>query len=339
MARLVTEGFEFGSLGTVGTSSGVTAVSTDKYTGTYSAQSTATGNFIDFPITGSSGYLKMSFKMTYASATLQSIFTLLTGTSQQLGLVVNGTNGIITARRATTVLGSASTTGLYLNQWNNLECYYVIDDAVGAVTVKVNGKVIIELTNQDTRNVTGDLTSFRIGYGGTSSYNAAFGFYDDIFLNDTTGAVDNTWLGDRRIQVLVPSGPGSKTELTRSDTGVANWTLVDDIPHDGDTTYVYGTSADLEDFYELTDLPEYIRSSTIHAVTPVAYAKTDVLDGTGKARLGVYTDTTEYWGSVDHELTQVYAEYRGNRLTQNPATSAAWQALDIDGLEVGFQTR
>ncbi len=74
-----------------------------------------------------------------------------------------------------------------------------------------------DATGTDTPALQGALaggTPAIIGLGGTNTASTINMWFDDFFLRDTNGSVNNSWLGDRRIATMYPS----------ADTADAGWT-------------------------------------------------------------------------------------------------------------------
>ncbi|HEV3512505.1 MAG TPA: hypothetical protein VGS05_12435, partial [Candidatus Sulfotelmatobacter sp.] len=71
--------------------------------------------------------------------------------------------------------------------------------------------------------------------GGTSVSGMRF---DDFHAHDASGSAPNAVLGEgTRIYTKMPNGAGYATTVTPNGAS-ANWQCVDDVPPDGDTTYV-----------------------------------------------------------------------------------------------------
>jgi hypothetical protein len=228
-------------------------------------------------------------------------------------------------------LVATSSRSLVDDTWYLLEFYFKLDDAAGAMQSKINGVADIEYAG-DTKPTTDavfDTVRFK------TQYNTAYQYFDDIAINDTNGSVDNSWCGDGYVVALKPNAIGDVTGLTNSaGTTDANYTFVDDIPSDGDTTYVYSSTTDLYDLYNLTatSLPA---NTVVTRVWGEARGK-DPDAGNVAIVMQAYP-TTDLWESTADSLTTAYAQVLGDYYTQNPATTDTWASTDLDNLQIGVK--
>lgn len=237
-------------------------------------------------------------------------------------------SGVLGAPSGTQIATSAA--GVLDGNWHYVEVYAVIHDSTGRLTVKVDGTTVIDFTG-DTRN------------GGTSSNIDAVRFrsgryvngacvvsIDDFYTCDATGTVNNTFLGDVRVQPLLPNAAGSSTQF--APTGSANnWANVGEAPFNNATYNASSTVGQL-DLYGLSDLTA--GTTSIMGIQTVAHMqKSDA--GTANAKVAlksggtVYYDTTRSLGTSPTSYTQV-------RET-DPATAVAWTVSNANSLEAGVE--
>ena len=172
--------------------------------------------------------------------------------------------------------------------WHYFEIRVKVDDTVGEIELRVDGVTAIgPLTGVDTRNGgTAQITTLAFDVG-TSPFNSYY--FDDVYICDTTGSIANDFLGDVRVQAIMPNGNGNSSQLLGSDSNTTdNYLLVDD-PNapDDDTTYVESSTVGEKDTYAYGNITAI--TGTIHAVQPIVWArKTDAGARTVKtiARLG-----------------------------------------------------
>ena len=168
------------------------------------------------------------------------------GTVSHLGVAFSSTQ--ISINRNGVTLATAATVSP-INGWSYIEVMATINDVTGTCKVRVDGVELINFTG-DTRNggtnQTIDMvTLVRPPSGGNSRF-------DDFYLCDGTGSAPyNAFLGDIRINTIVPTGAGSDTGFTPS-TG-ANYTTVDELPYSA-TDFVTGTTTGTRDLYTMGDL-------------------------------------------------------------------------------------
>lgn len=225
-----------------------------------------------------------------------------------------------------------SSAGAFDDNWHYIEVYAVIHDTTGRVTVKIDGNTVIDFTG-DTRNggtsTNIDAIRFRTAIYSSWTPNSPITI-DDLYVCDSTGSTNNTFLGDMRVQTLMPSGAGSSTQLT--PTGSANnYANANESPYNG-ATYNASSTVGHRDTYALSDLAA--NTTTVLGVQSVAHMqKNDAGTANAKVALksgaGVYYDAIQSLGSS----TAAYVQLRET----DPATSAAWTPSSANGLEAGME--
>lgn len=245
-------------------------------------------------------------------------------------VLVGWNGGVLTVWRGTASAGNILATATVTEpqnsvSWVHIEVAATIHDTTGTVVVRVNGEQVLSFTG-DTRNAG---TSTLID-GVSIIRPPSQGIYvDDFYLCNGEGATHNTFLGDVRVHTVVPTGAGSSTQLTPS-TG-ANWAAVDELPYSA-TDYVSSATAGQKDLYALGDLPA--SPGTIVAVQhSVVGKKTDAGARSIKplAKVGgtEYAGAASALGTSDGTATVT--------LAASPATSAAWTASEVNGMEIGVE--
>jgi len=247
----------------------------------------------------------------------------------ELGSVrVNPTTHFIEIYTSTGTLVDTGAIALTAGTMYLIEGHVKIDDAAGAIDVKIDGIADASFAG-DTKP---GAATYADGLWWSGASTQTFQL-DDLALNDTTGGVDNSWCGDGRVILLIPNAAGDVTGLTPSAGN--NFECVDDIPHDTDTTYVEDSVVDDYDLYNLA--ASGLVDKTILRVWAESRARDTVAAG-GLMQLGLKTVATEYWSS-DLTLLTTYDDYRGTVHTANPNTLAAWTIAQLDALQVGFKVK
>ncbi len=156
-----------------------------------------------------------------------------------------------------TLLFSTATGVMVADTWHYIEVEFLCHESTGTVEVWVDGASVGSFGPGDTQAeaTAGNKPDVAVVYLATHSGNDTE--FDDIYILDTNttspegGTSPNiTRLGDVIIEAIVPTSDAVPNNFTRS-AGANNWELVDEIPNDGDTTYVESSTVAHEDRYGL----------------------------------------------------------------------------------------
>lgn len=224
-----------------------------------------------------------------------------------------------------TELGRSSDVVFRTATWHFIEARVTLSNTVGVVVVNVDGVEVINLTNQDTINGGAGVIDL-IGYKTLSSIDTR---WDDIYIKN-----DSTFLGDSRIDVLMPDGAGNYSE-TGTQVGSANrHENVDEQYPDDDTTYNQSTAANQRDTFTMDNLAA-ITTQTIHGVQQFNWAKHDGTATNHRTKLRI--SSTDYDGA-SQALASTYDWYL-EMWTQDPnAGPGAWTESVINGMESGYES-
>ena len=237
-----------------------------------------------------------------------------------------GTNAILIA---------AASSSLTLDAWHHIDVRVVASTTTtGTLEVWVDGARVINATGVRTAQTTASMGSFSLGMtnaptsqgtGHTADYHA----FDDLRVNDTTGSVNAGRCGDESILLMVPTGAGDLTQLSRggTDSG-ANWSQVDEVPPGSGTDYVTGATVGFTDLYNLTD----VTVSTVSALSVWAQIANPGVGGGS-----VYLPTKSPAGQSDGSAFALTAAWTivGRLLETDPADGLAWSQAKITALQAG----
>lgn len=258
------------------------------------------------------------------------IIGLLEGSTYHLKLHLVGTE-IQVRDGANGLLGTTSGANITYNAWSYIEVKAVIHDSTGSVVIRVGETEVLSLSSIDTKNGgTGvvSVISFSCANVDIRSY------HSDLYICDLTGdAPCNDFLGDVRVDQLLPNGAGTYTQFTPS--AGANYQNVDEAGyHDADTTYNETDTVGNKDSYAVADLPSPPAGTTIYGVRNVAVLrKTDV--GVRTAKQLLITGATETLGT---ERTLSDSDQIFSELSElNPADSEPFEDADINAIEPGVE--
>lgn len=239
-------------------------------------------------------------------------------------------NGIEVYAQSGALLAASAAEVLNVNVWHYIEVKYVLGDA-GMVVVRVDLDEVINQSSIDT--LTGTVTTFDIVRLSGPGPTGLWMYYDDFYICDMAGAVNNDFLGDVRVYTLVPTGAGATTQLTPVGAG-ANWDCVNDATPDDATTYVTANVPGLRDTYQMSvpALPLVI----VNGVLVQARAqKSDA----GARNLQLVCSTGGMVGLSDEKtLTASSWKFHGAIWELQPAGGAwTWETLQPGSFEAGVQ--
>jgi hypothetical protein len=256
------------------------------------------------------------------------IFTLLDGVTLHCDLRRNG-DGTLKVTRNGTTLGTSVAT-ISAGSWYYVELKATISDAAGVAVVRLNGAEILNLSGVDTRNG-GNASANVIRLGTTSAWAslAVQADFDDLYICDAQGAANSDFLGDVRVEALLPSGAGNSAQWTPS--AGANYACVDDTAPDGDTTYVASSTAGHKDTYALGDLVS--TAGTIFGVqTNLVGRKDDA--GSRTVRPVLRLSGTEATGATTG-LSDSYLDILD--IFETAPGGGAWDMAGVNGAEAGVE--
>jgi len=186
-----------------------------------------------------------------------------------------------------------------------------------------------------TPTLSGDTRPSTIAVGG-GEYDNEF-WIDDIYICDDQGTMNNTFLGDVRIERLNPTGVGatngSGTEFT--PLAGANWDAVNDVIVDDDSTYVESSTAGDKDTYEFDVTAE--TPANIVAVSVKSWVrKTDAgsRNFVHVARSGTGPNTEDDSAVLYPSVTYRYME---SIFETDPVSNVAWLKAEVNAAEFGYK--
>lgn len=336
-----------GGLVQTGTNGGSTSISNVAANTPYGAGQSLISGWINFN-TGSGSYIYTNIGFTrstlicgfaYNVGTFGNdnppILGFMDSTSTQCTLNINSTSNFLQVKRGATVLATG-TTVIHINQWNYFEIQVTFaTGATGSVAVHVNGVSDISASSVQTAS-TSNASANGVAIGQLAarfSIGTTNAIYDDLYVCDTSGGVNNTFLGPIRVIGLLPSGAGTNTNLTKggSSPAATNWQSVNNLPEDNDITYVSSSVTTTYDTYAITDAPSSVSAILAVVASPVARR-----DDAGLRSLStrVRSGGTEADSPTSIALTPTYL-VQEMVMENNPVTSAPWVVTDFNAAEIG----
>ena len=177
------------------------------------------------------------------------ILQLFDGATQGVAFNYNGSGEIqAVCGYYGTLLGTTSGTGLAQGTWSYVEVKVKCHATAGTVEVRVNGVTKLSLTGVNTK-------AGPDNYHDVVALAAAGGWiptYDDWYVCDDSGPLNNNFLGDVQVGLLLPNAAGDAAGWTGSGGG-AHYGYVDENPLDSDASYVETNQSGAEELWNYQD--------------------------------------------------------------------------------------
>lgn len=249
------------------------------------------------------------------AGTIQIDFRSATGTGQLYTVTRNGT------------LLATSTINMLTGQWYYIEFKVTIGSGTaGSVVTRINGVTDINLTGVNTQFTANPTTN------GLVFPNPSFQVViDDLYVLNTSGSVNNTFLGECRIVTTLPSADSATNLQWGATPGPTHYSAVNDNPPNDDTNYVSSATAGQLDTYK------YSVSTTgpIVALQNVLCARKDDVGTRTIAAEYRSSGGSNYTGGNSFSPASSYLMYRQIYET-DPATGSAWALAAVTGGEFGI---
>lgn len=260
----------------------------------------------------------------------QSIIGFFDGTSNQVDVCING-SGVLEFRRNKSVLNTGSH-ALSAATFYYIELKATIDNTTGSYEVRINGATEFTGSSTDTQQ-TGNASANMISIGDWGSESGPESHFDDFYICDTSGATNNNFLGDVRVECLFPNGNGNYSQFTGSDgNSTDNYLLVDETSPNGDTDYVADATVSDKDTYTFTDPTP--TSGSVYGVQITHYSR-KTSAGTRSSRSLARLSGTDADNGSDQALATSYTYFSDIRETKPGGGS--WSLSDVANAEFGVE--
>jgi hypothetical protein len=255
MTLRVIEGFDHFDTASLGEKWGKlgapTVVATQGRRGTAALYTANNGNYIRKTIDSQQKwYVGHAIKFTGAVYYGVTFLQFLDAGTVQIGIGINALGYLVAYRGATPI--ATSVNFINLEVWNYIEVYVLISNTAGT------GRVVVRVNNDSTGwiDFTGDTCSNTNEYANVINIGCIDTnlnhYTDDLYICDGAGSVNNNFLGDCRVDTILPSGAGSTTQFTPS--AGSNYACVDENPPNEDTDYVESSTLNHVDTYAFADI-------------------------------------------------------------------------------------
>ena len=323
MARIFIDGFESGEHDMWDVESNATVVSSagKDMDGDYCLDLNDQYEKLQKDITANDEYY-FAFLYHRMSSLSESIFCTHGPSAILVGLRRNNASNCIEAVRGATVVATG-THVLSINTTYLIEVHIKIADSGGRIEVKVDEVSDIDFTGDTKPDAQTQITKIRFGYCYTGKEVRAY--YDNLIIDDAA------WIGNTKIQAILPTGAGNLTGWTPS--AGANYACVDERPA-SDADYVSINSNDVVDTYAAGNMVGSIGS--VKCVQVQSRTELDESPTPTNLKLVVRSGGTDYL-SGDKVVPATPAGLC-HLWETNPADSAAWEESDINAMEIGIKS-
>lgn len=210
--------------------------------------------------------------------------------------------------------------------WNYIELDTTINNATGAVLLKVNGVTVANLANVNTRGGSASNTCNTVMVVGVSG---ADGMADWYILN-ATGA-PNALLGDVVVVPLRPAAAGFYQEWALG-AGASKTVAVQDATPDGDASYNLSGTVGQRDTYTNGHLPATL-AGTIAGVVVKTNNRKD--DAGARVIAGMCRSAGVDAAAAGQPVIATYA-WLADAFATDPG-GAAWTVASVNGAEFGYK--
>lgn len=302
-------------------SSTINAVNMRTGIGCLGATSGNTGPSKTLPGNYKTLFVGAAFKISGASSGI-GIIALSDSGTVQTDLRLNLSGNLYVTRNGTTL--ATSVDAISYGVWYYIELGVTIDNS-GSYTVKVNGDVWLSgsADTQATGNAYANTVIVRL-VNNTS-------YIDDLYICDNSGSINNTFLGDVKVECIMPESNGYINQWAVYPSG-SNYTAVDEIPPNSDTDYVTTSGVGYIDSYAFGNLTTL--SGSIFGVQVCPFARKDDAGSRTIAptfRIGVTT-----YSGAGSSIGNTYTYWPYIQET-NPATAGYWNISDVNDAEFGIK--
>lgn len=309
--------------------------STQSFRATY-ANNNSSGGYLRqtlSSISGTTAVFGFGFRIDAlpGAASRTPLVSILDGGTEQVSIDINpaGTLSLYRGSAAGTLLGTSST-ALSINTYYYVELKVVVHATTGTYEIRLNGTNILSGTGANTAGSgVAQWTGVQIGRNYSGAGAATIQDFDDLYVCDGSGTVNNDFLGPIRVKAIYADGAGFSTDFTPS--AGSNFQNVDEALTDGDTTYNSEGTAGDHDTYTFAAIG---LTGTVKGLQTNLMVRSDGA-GAETIRPKIRISGTDYNGTTVG-ITTSYADSRQVYET-SPATSAAWTVAEIDGAEFGIE--
>lgn len=214
--------------------------------------------------------------------------------------------------------------------WHYIELQVTQGTSNGILSVRINGILAIQMTAQNTIQGGGQLLTAFVG--AVPGQNCPLTIdVDDFYIADTSGTINNTFLGDVRVDALQAQADGSLNQWTASPVGTAACEAVSD---EDEATAISAPAVGLRQSFDVEPLPVMATSAIYGIQLTMLARKTDA--GLGKVK-GLVVSGAQSAVSPDIILQEQLA-WQSTLFERNPNGNVQWTEAAFNAAEFGLES-
>lgn len=277
--------------------------------------------------------LIVGFALLFSGGSGTSFQIYFNDTGNQ-GVFQIAADGTLSAYRGNfaALLGTASK-AVPLGSWHYLEFMFTVDSSVGVAIARLDGIPILSLSNQNTKGSGNYITTFSLMTAAGASY---LHYVDDLYVCDTLGSYNASFLGDIVVSAQMPNGNGTQNNFSIGGTSPAatNWQSVDEIPPDEDVTYVFDGNIGDQDRYLFSHVTQ--TSGIVYGVMAWPRVKKDDA-GNRTMRVVTKSGSVVADNGTDIAIPMASYSYEGTVFEFDPNTAQQWTIAGANAAEFGVK--
>jgi hypothetical protein len=260
-----------------------------------------------------------------------TIVSFYDGATKGMNIKVLDTESEVRVYRDSTLIDTSSGAGIGINTWYYIELKVLCDNTVGTYEVRVNGIDKCSGNSTDTQ-------------AGSNAYHDRFKLlpapvsgthptWDDMYTCDSTGSVNNNFLGNHKVVRIDPDGDDT-TGFGTSTPSANHYENVDETICDDDTSYVEestNTNKDIWDYGSVSSLGT-IAGLQVNTMCKETDATDFELITIVESNSIEYDDSGQAAGAGNYiELSRLEEE--------DPDTNTAWTMAGINAAKFGVKVK
>ena len=272
-----------------------------------------------------------AFRISTQPSADRRVFELRNSTTETVQVRITSTGLIRISNSAGTTIATG-TTVINTATWYFIELKVVIAGASGTVEVKLNGAAEIASTTGNFGSSSIDNIAPTVEAYGTAGVTQE---YDDIYVLDTTGSDNTTFLGDVHVETIYPATDSATNDQWTPDTGTNSAARVNEHTGtypDGDTSYIFSSTVNQKTTFDMDTLASL--TGTVYGVQTNLYARKD--DAATRQIAPVVRQGGSDFDGTNAALAITYSEY--TQIYENdPSDSADWTISKVNSAEFGVK--